>query len=136
MTSLTPVVRVVTFGTFDVFHIGHLRILERAREFGNELIVGVSTDKMNFDKKARYPVYTQEERAEIIRSLRCVDKVFFEESLALKRQYLVEHKADVLVMGNDWAGKFDEFQDICRVEYLPRTPSISTTAVIEKIKLK
>lgn len=128
--------RVITFGTFDVFHVGHLRILERARAFGDHLIVGVSTDQMNFDKKARYPVYTQEERAEIIRSLRCVDDVFFEESLALKRQYLVEHQAEVLVMGDDWAGKFDEFSDICRVEYLPRTPSISTTAVIEKIKLK
>jgi glycerol-3-phosphate cytidylyltransferase len=129
-------VRVVTFGTFDVFHIGHLRILERARAFGNHLTVGISTDALNFDKKSRYPVYSQEERCEIIRALRCVDEVFLEESLDMKRQYLLKHKADVLVMGDDWKGKFDEFRDICRVEYLPRTPSISTTVVIEKIKLK
>jgi len=126
--------RVITFGTFDVFHIGHLRILDRARQFGDYLLVGVSTDQMNFDKKGRYPFYTQNERLEIIRSMRCVNQVFFEESLALKRHYLQEYRADVLVMGDDWAGKFDEFSDICRVEYLPRTPSISTTAVIEKIR--
>lgn len=128
--------RVITFGTFDVFHIGHLRILERARAFGDVLVVGVSTDALNFEKKGRYPVYTQVERCEIINALRCVDEVFLEESLELKRDYLKHHRADVLVMGNDWAGKFDEFGDICRVEYLPRTPSISTTVVIEKIKLK
>ena len=128
--------RVITFGTFDVFHIGHLRILERAYQFGDYLLVGVSTDQMNFDKKQCFPVYTQEERREIIHALRCVDEVFYEESLELKRAYLLEHRADVLVMGDDWAGKFDEFNDICRVEYLPRTPSISTTVVIEKIKLK
>jgi len=128
--------RVITFGTFDVFHIGHLRILERARNLGSCLVVGVSTDRMNFDKKQRYPVYSQEERYEIIRALRCVDEVFLEESLELKRRYLIEHNADVLVMGDDWSGRFDEFRDICRVEYLPRTPSISTTAVIEKIKVK
>lgn len=127
--------RVITFGTFDVFHIGHLRILERARDFGDVLFVGVSTDQMNFDKKGRYPVYSEHERMEIIRSLRCVDGVFREESLALKRQYLLEHAADVLVMGDDWAGRFDEFGDICEVRYLPRTPSVSTTAIIEKIRL-
>lgn len=127
--------RVITFGTFDVFHIGHLRILERAREFGDTLIVGVSTDQLNFEKKGRYPVYTEKERCEIIRALRWVDEVFLEESLALKRHYLQQFRADVLVMGDDWAGKFDEFRDICRVEYLPRTPSISTTETIEKIRL-
>lgn len=127
---------VITFGTFDVFHVGHLRILERARELGDRLLVGISTDKMNFDKKGRYPIYSQEERVAIIRSLRHVDDVFLEESLALKRHYLLEYQADVLVMGDDWAGKFDEFTDICRVEYLPRTPSISTTEVIERIRFK
>ena len=127
--------RIITFGTFDVFHIGHLRILERARELGNYLIVGISTDKMNFDKKGRYPIYSQDERREIVAALRCVDEVFWEESLSQKRHYLQTYRANVLVMGNDWAGKFDEFKDICEVVYLPRTPSISTTAVIEKIRL-
>lgn len=125
----------ITFGTFDVFHIGHLRILERARSLGDFLVVGVSTDTMNLSKKGRSPVYRENERLEIIRSLRCVDEVFFEESLALKREYLNKYHADVLVMGDDWAGKFDEFSDICRVEYFARTPSISTTAIIEKIRI-
>ena len=127
--------RIITFGTFDVFHIGHLHILERARKLGDYLIVGISTDQMNFDKKGRYPIYSQEERREIISALKCVDEVFWEESMDLKRQYLQRHQADVLVMGNDWADKFDEFKDVCDVIYLPRTPSISTTAVIEKIRL-
>ena len=127
--------RIITFGTFDVFHIGHLRILERARALGDYLLVGVSTDQMNFDKKERYPVYTQEERWQIIAALKCVDEVFWEESMALKRHFLKTHHADVLVMGDDWAGKFDEFGDVCEVKYLTRTPSISTTAVIEKIRL-
>lgn len=126
--------RIITFGTFDVFHVGHLKILERARFFGNYLVVGVSTDQMTFDKKGRYPVYSQSERKKIIKALRCVDYVFWEESLDLKRHYILTHKADVLVMGDDWAGRFDDLQDICEVRYLPRTPSISTTAIIEKIK--
>lgn len=125
---------VITFGTFDVFHIGHLRILERARALGDYLVVGVSTDAMNIDKKGRAPIYPQDERREIIQALACVDDTFYEESLALKRKYLLEHRADVLVMGDDWAGKFDEFSDICTVRYLERTPSISTTAIIEKIQ--
>ena len=70
----------------------------------------------------------------IVAALRCVDMVFVEDSLEQKRSYLLKHQADVLVMGDDWAGLFDEFADICRVVYLPRTPSISTTTVIEKIR--
>lgn len=125
---------VITFGTFDVFHVGHLRILKRARDLGDSLIVGVSTDELNFSKKGRYPFYTQQERREIIESISYVDKVFYEYSLELKREYLLEHKADVLVMGDDWEGKFDIYSDICEVVYLTRTPSISTTALIEKIQ--
>ncbi|WP_148574684.1 adenylyltransferase/cytidyltransferase family protein [Nocardioides caldifontis] len=124
---------VITFGTFDVFHVGHLRVIERAREFGDRLVVGVSADELNLRKKGRLPVFSQAERLEIVAALRAVDEVFVEESLELKRQYVLEHGAQVLVMGDDWAGRFDELGDICRVEYLPRTPAISTTALIEKI---
>jgi choline-phosphate cytidylyltransferase len=127
--------RVITFGTFDVFHLGHLRILERARAMGDYLLVGVSSDALNYSKKGRYPVYEQSERMAIVSALRYVDAVFVEESLELKRHYLQTYRADLLVMGDDWEGRFDEFRDICRVEYLPRTPSISTTAVIEKIRM-
>lgn len=126
--------RVVTFGTYDVFHVGHLRLLERARAQGDYLIVGISTDALNRSKKQRDPVYTLAERLEIVSGLRCVDKVFAEESLELKREYLKQHRADILVMGDDWEGRFDEFSDICEVRYLPRTPAISTTVTIEKIR--
>ena len=125
---------VITFGTFDVLHIGHIRILERARALGDRLIVGVSSDQLNFSKKQRNPVYPQEERLEIIRSLRCVDGVFLEESLELKGEYIRAHKADVLVMGDDWRGKFDHLSSLCRVTYLTRTEGISTTSLIAEIK--
>jgi glycerol-3-phosphate cytidylyltransferase len=125
---------VVTFGTFDVFHVGHLRLLERAAEFGDRLVVGVSTDQLNIEKKGRPPVYTQDERCEIVRALKCVDQVFLEESLSLKGEYLKTYQANTLVMGDDWEHKFDEFSTICDVVYLPRTPAISTTEVIEKIR--
>lgn len=126
--------RVITFGTFDVFHVGHLRILERARKLGDYLLVGISTDELNYLKKGRNPFYDLTERMEIIRALKCVDEVFPEETLELKRYYIQIYQADVLVMGDDWKGKFDELGNICEIVYLPRTPSISTTAVIEKIR--
>jgi len=126
--------KVITFGTFDLFHIGHLQILKRASELGDYLIVGISTDALNFSKKQRNPICSQQHRMEIIKELKCVDEVFYEDSLELKRNYILESDADVLVMGDDWAGKFDEFKDICEVEYLPRTPSISTTELIEIVR--
>ena len=124
---------VITFGTFDVFHVGHIRVLQRAAALGDRLVVGVSADALNIAKKGRAPVYSQDERMEIVASLRVVDEVFVEESLELKRDYIVEHGADVLVMGDDWAGKFDWVSDVCEVVYLPRTPSVSTTGIIEHI---
>jgi glycerol-3-phosphate cytidylyltransferase len=125
---------VVTFGTFDVFHIGHLNILERAAELGDRLIVGVSTDALNFSKKNRLPVFSQADRARIVGALEIVHETFFEDSLELKREYLLRYKADILVMGDDWENKFDEYQDICKVVYLSRTPSISTTEIIEVVR--
>lgn len=126
--------RIITFGTFDVFHLGHLRLLERARGLGDWLAVGVSTDALNMAKKGRQPVYSQSDRKTILAALRCVDAVFDEESLEAKGDYIRRHHASVLVMGDDWAGHFDHFANLCEVVYLPRTPSISTTAVIEKIQ--
>lgn len=124
---------VITFGTFDVFHVGHLRIIERAAAYGDRLVVGVSSDALNLSKKGRAPVFSEAERLAIVGALKRVDEVFVEESLELKRHYIEKFSADVLVMGDDWAGRFDEFGDICEVVYLPRTPAISTTALIEKI---
>ena len=124
---------VITFGTFDVFHVGHLRIIERAAAQGERLVVGVSADALNRRKKDRDPVFSESERMAIVAALKPVDEVFLEESLELKRDYILTYGADVLVMGDDWAGRFDEFKDLCEVVYLPRTPAISTTALIEKI---
>ena len=128
--------RGITFGTFDVFHYGHLRILERARELCDRLVVGVSSDELSLSKKGRSPWYSFEERARIVGALKCVDEVFKEESLDLKADYVRKYRADVLVMGDDWAGRFDWVAPLagCEVVYLPRTPSISTTAIIERIR--
>lgn len=125
---------IITFGTFDVFHIGHLRILERAAALGNRLVVGVSSDSLNLAKKGRLPVFPEKERMQIISAIRCVDEVFIEESLEKKRSYILHYQATVLAMGDDWKGRFDEFSDICRVIYFERTPAVSTTEVIEKIR--
>lgn len=108
-------------------------MIERAAALGDRLVVGVSADALNLRKKGREPVINQDERMEIVAALRVVDEVFVEESLELKRDYILKYGADVLVMGDDWTGRFDEFEDICEIVYLTRTPAISTTALIEKI---
>lgn len=125
---------VITFGTFDVFHVGHLNILRRAKSLGDRLVVGVSSDALNFKKKERYPVYTQHDRLSIIQGIRYVDDVFLEESLEQKAEYIKRYSADVLVMGDDWKGRFDSLSSLANVVYLERTPSVSTTSVIEVIK--
>ncbi len=133
MTDAMANQTVITFGTFDVLHVGHIRVLNRAAEYGDRLVVGVSSDALNFSKKGRNPVFSQDERLEIVANLHVVDQVFVEESLEQKREYVEKYAADVLVMGDDWEGKFDFLNDICKVVYLPRTPSVSTTAIIEHI---
>lgn len=125
--------RVITFGTFDVLHVGHLNLLERARGLGDQLIVGVSTDELNLSKKGRAPVFTLSERMRLVAALKCVDVVFEETSLDMKANYLSKYNADLLVMGDDWQGRFDTFINQCDVQYLKRTPSISTTAIIERM---
>ena len=125
---------IITFGTFDLLHIGHINILEKCKKMGDNVIVGISTDKFSYEKKQRYPIYSENERKKIIESLKFVDNVFFEESLELKRDYILKYKANTLVMGMDWKDKFDEFNDICKVIYLDRTPSVSTTHLIETIQ--
>ncbi len=126
--------RIITFGSFDVFHVGHLHILERAKSLGDHLTVGVSSDHLSLNKKGRRPVYDQEERCRILAALRVVDETFLEESLEKKAEYIEQYRADILVMGDDWKHKFDHLKELCQVVYLPRTPAISTTATIEKIR--
>jgi glycerol-3-phosphate cytidylyltransferase len=125
---------VISFGTFDLLHIGHLNMLNRCKTYGDRLIVGVSSDALNFAKKQRVPVFNEQNRMELIQNLKCVDEVFLEESLELKREYIKKYKADVFIIGDDWKGKFDDLKDICTVVYLDRTKDISTTEIINDIK--
>jgi glycerol-3-phosphate cytidylyltransferase len=127
---------VVTFGTFDLFHYGHLRLLERAAQFGDRLVVGVSTDDLSMSKKARRPIYSERHRKAIVASLACVSEVFDERSLNAKAFYLRKYDATTLVMGSDWIGAFDDIAARCGCEviYLERTPGISSTEIIEIIE--
>jgi glycerol-3-phosphate cytidylyltransferase len=124
---------VITFGTFDLLHIGHVHLLRRASQLGARLVVGVSTDELTYKKKGKPPVFSHSDRIEIVRSLRFVDHVFDEEQLSLKKEYVHAHKADLLVMGSDWQGHFDDLRSICEVVYLPRTPNISTTEILKSL---
>lgn len=125
---------VITFGTFDLLHIGHVNMLNKCKKHGNKLIVGVSSDKLNYKKKSRNPIFNEKDRMEIIKNISCVDEVFLEESLELKRDYIQKYNADIFIIGDDWKGKFDDIQDICKVLYLNRTENISTTDLITDIK--
>jgi glycerol-3-phosphate cytidylyltransferase len=124
---------VITFGTYDLLHIGHIKILERAKKLGDKLIVGVSSDKFNFQKKNKYPVYNENDRMDIIKAIKYVDEVFLEESFELKKEYIKKYNADILVMGSDWDGKFDYLKDTCEIKIFDRTENISTTETINKI---
>jgi glycerol-3-phosphate cytidylyltransferase len=110
-------------------------VLKRARALGRRLVVGVSSDELNLQKKGRLPVYSLKDRLTMLAELRCVDEVFVEESLEQKREYIERFGANLFVIGDDWTGKFDEsLAGVCKVKYLPRTPSISTTDIIEVIR--
>jgi glycerol-3-phosphate cytidylyltransferase len=118
--------RVLTCGTFDLFHIGHVNMLKKAKKEGNYLIVGISSDKCN-KEKGKKSIINQKERMAIVESCKYVDKVFIEETLADKQLYVDKYDADLFVIGDDWKGKFDNLS--CKVKYLPRTKDISTTQI-------
>jgi glycerol-3-phosphate cytidylyltransferase len=124
---------IVTFGTFDLLHRGHLNILKYCTTLSEQVIVGVSSDAFSHVKKSRYPVYNEDDRMFIVGNVKGVSGVFLEDSMQKKRDYIIKYKADTLVMGSDWTGYFDEFSDICEVVYYPRTKDISTTSTVEKI---
>jgi len=117
---------VLTYGTFDLLHYGHLEILKRASVLGNKLIVGVSTDKFN-EIKGKTCVLPYQKRKELIESLDYVDKVIPENNWDQKVTDIQGNNIDIFVMGDDWEGKFDELKDFCEVIYLPRTKGISST---------
>ena len=119
---------VLTYGTFDLFHPGHVQLLKRARELGSRLVVGLSTDEFNA-KKGKRSVMSFEDRKTVLEACRYVDEVFAEEDWSQKLDDARRLGADVFVMGDDWAGKFDFMQDACNVVYLARTQGVSTTEI-------
>jgi glycerol-3-phosphate cytidylyltransferase len=126
------VITVITYGTFDLFHLGHVRLLKRLSDLGDRLIVGCSTDEFNAlkDKKS---VMNFEQRVEILSSCRYVDKVIPEQDWEQKRGDIIREEVGFFGMGNDWEGKFDQLSDLCEVLYLPRTENISTTMLRAEI---
>ena len=125
-------IRVITYGTFDLFHMGHLRLLGRLRALGDHLTVAISTDDFNAIK-GKKSVVCFAERMHIVSSLRCVDSVIPENDWAQKPDDISRYGISVFGMGDDWAGKFDHLKSLCEVVYLPRTEGISSTIIKESI---
>ncbi len=125
--------RVITYGTFDLLHYGHINLLQRAKQMGDYLIVGLSTDRFNTTKNKRC-YFTYSQRNKLLESIRYVDLVIAEDCWEQKIEDIKYYRIDFFVMGDDWKGKFDFLRDYCKVIYLPRTPEISTTAI--KIHLR
>lgn len=124
---------VITYGTFDLLHIGHINLLKRARNLGDRLIVAVSTDEFNLREKDKVCTHTYEDRKTILESLRFVDLVIPEENWEQKSTDVDKHNVDVFVIGDDWEGRFDFLKEKCEVVYLPRTANISTTEIKKQI---
>jgi len=124
---------IITYGTFDMFHIGHLKLLQRLKKMGDKLLVGVSTDEFNTlkNKKTLIPY---KHRAEIISNIKCVDLVIPETNWEQKIEDIKKYNVDIFAMGNDWEGKFDYLKEYCEVIYLPRTKDISTTLLKKSLK--
>lgn len=119
---------ILTYGTFDLFHIGHLNLLRRLKSMGDRLIVGVSTDEFN-QLKGKKTIISFEQRIEIVQSIRYVDLAIPETRWEQKLEDIRKHQVDVFAMGNDWEGKFDFLKEHCEVVYLPRTRDISSTSL-------
>lgn len=125
--------KVITYGTFDLLHIGHINILKKAKAHGDYLVVGLSTDSFNRIKH-KDAVYSYQDRKKILEAIRYVDEVIPEESWEQKQKDIVEHDISTLIMGDDWQGEFDALNAYCEVIYLARTPEISTTLIKKGIK--
>lgn len=126
--------RVITYGTFDLLHYGHINLLQRAKALGDYLIVALSTDEFNWDCKRKRCYFSYARRRQMLEALRCVDLVVPEQSWEQKREDIALYKVDTFVMGDDWKGKFDFLKPACEVIYLPRTPEVSTTQIKQELK--
>ena len=120
--------KVITYGTFDLLHWGHINLLKRAKEMGDYLVVAISSDEFNKLKKKK-SYHSFENRKMILEAIRYVDEVIPENTWEQKVQDVIEHDIDIFVMGDDWKGKFDFLKEYCEVVYLPRTIGISTTQI-------
>ena len=125
--------RVITYGTFDLLHYGHINLLRRAKALGDYLIVALSTDEFNLNAKNKVCYFSYEERKSLLEAIRYVDLVIPEESWEQKSTDVSLYQVDTFVIGDDWAGKFDFLKDQCEVVYLPRTPEISTTKIKQEL---
>lgn len=128
--------RVITYGTFDLLHYGHINLLRRAKALGDYLIVVLSTDEFNWNEKQKKCYFTYEIRKQLLEAIRYVDLVIPEENWDQKISDVKEYHVDTFVMGDDWTGKFDFLKPYCEVVYLPRTPEISTTQIKQDLNKK
>lgn len=126
--------KVITYGTFDLLHYGHINLLRRAKELGDYLIVALSTDEFNWNSKQKKCYFSYEKRKMLLEAIRYVDLVIPEENWEQKLNDVKEFKIDIFVIGEDWKGKFDFLQEKCKVIYLPRTKEISTTQIKKDLK--
>ncbi len=125
--------RIITYGTFDLLHYGHINLLRRAKKLGDYLIVALSTDEFNKKCKNKKCYFSYEKRKQLLEAVRYVDLVIPEESWDQKIADIKLYHIDTFVMGNDWTGQFDFLNDYCEVVYLPRTPEISTTKIKKEL---
>lgn len=128
--------RVITYGTFDLLHYGHINLLKRAKALGDYLIVALSTDEFNWNSKQKKCYFSYEKRKQLLEAIRYVDLVIPEESWEQKTRDVELYQVDTFVMGDDWEGKFDFLKNQCEVVYLPRTPEISTTQIKKNLRNK
>ena len=126
--------KIITYGTFDLLHYGHINLLRRAKKLGDYLIVALSTDEFNWNSKQKKCYFSYEKRKTLLEAIRYVDLVIPEENWEQKVSDIKEFKIDTFVMVNDWEGKFDFLKDLCEVVYLPRTKEISTTQIKKDLK--
>lgn len=130
--------RVITYGTFDLLHYGHIELLKRAKALGDYLVVALSTDEFNWDSKQKKAYFSFEKRKKLLEAIRYVDLVIPEQAWDQKEQDIKLYQIDTFVMGDDWKGKFDYLRDDTDAEviYLPRTPEISTTKIKQDLNVK
>ena len=129
--------RVITYGTFDLLHYGHINLLRRARELGDYLVVALSTDEFNWNQKSKTCYISYDQRTALLESIRYVDRVIPETCWEQKRTDIHDFDIDIFVMGDDWEGKFDFLREEgAEVVYLPRTPEVSTTQIKQDLGKK